>query len=169
MLLRTSWLAMFFVATVSAPVVGFAQPRGFNYDESKVPEYTLPAPLVCADGTRVTDAATWMKKRRPEILELFRREVYGRSPGRPESMRCVVTSVQPDALGGKAVRKEVTILFAGTPDGPFLDLLIYLPADVRRPVPLFLGLNFSGNHSIHIDPGITLSRKWMRARRGLGV
>ncbi|NOX55463.1 MAG: acetylxylan esterase [Planctomycetes bacterium] len=165
---KVLWL-VFVAAALSGATPVAAQPEGTNYDESKVPKYTLPDPLVCADGTRVTDAATWTKKRRPEILELFRREVYGRSPGRPESMKCVVTSVEPDALGGKAVRKEVTILFAGTPDGPFMDLLIYLPAEARRPVPIFLGLNFSGNHSIHADPGVTLSRKWMRARRGMGV
>lgn len=166
---RTSWLAMVSAATVSVSTVAMAQPKGVNYDESRVPKYTLPDPLVFSDGRRVTDAETWMKKRRPEILELFRREVYGRSPGRPEAMKFVVTSVEPDALGGQAVRKEVTILFAGTPDGPFMDLLIYLPAKARRPVPVFLGLNFSGNHSIHSDRGITLSRKWMRARRGMGV
>ena len=43
-----------------------------NYDESKVPEYTLPDPLVAADGTKVTDAETWLAKRRPEILERLR-------------------------------------------------------------------------------------------------
>ena len=165
---RISWL-VFVIAALPGSTPVAAQPKGANYDESKVPKYTLPDPLVCLDGTRVTDAATWRNKRRPEILELFRREVYGRSPGPPEQMKFVVTSVDPHALGGKAVRKEVTILFAGTPEGPFLDLLVYLPAKAPGPVPVFLGLNFSGNHSIHSDPGITLSRKWMRARRGMGV
>ena len=63
-----------------------AQPKGFNYDESKVPEYTLPDPLVLANGEPVKDARTWNNHRRPEILELFTTQVYGRSPGRPAGM-----------------------------------------------------------------------------------
>ena len=46
----------------------FAQSRGFNYDESKVPEYTLPDPLVLADGDLVKTAKVWEAKRRPEVL-----------------------------------------------------------------------------------------------------
>ena len=59
----------------------------FNYDESKVPAYELPELLKLNDGTPVKAAATWKKKRRAEVLELFRSEVYGRRPGRPEWLR----------------------------------------------------------------------------------
>ena len=59
----------------------------FNYDESKVPAYKLPELLKLDDGTPVKDAATWTGKRRAEVLELFRSEVYGRRPGRPEALR----------------------------------------------------------------------------------
>lgn len=41
-----------------------------NYDESKVPPYTLPDPLVMASGARVTSAAMWKRQRRPELLRL---------------------------------------------------------------------------------------------------
>jgi hypothetical protein len=51
-----------------------------NYDEDKVGTYTLPDPLVCNDGSRVTNAETWFAKRRPEILEAYRAEIFGRSP-----------------------------------------------------------------------------------------
>ena len=51
-----------------------------NYDESKVGDYTLPDPLVCNDGSRVTNAETWFAKRRPEILEAYRAGIFGRSP-----------------------------------------------------------------------------------------
>ena len=55
-------------------------------------------------------------------------------------------------------------MFSEKPDGPRMDLLLYLPknAAAATRVPAFLGLNFGGNHSIHPDPGITLSRQWMR-------
>ena len=147
----------------------FAQPKDANYDEAKVPEYTLPDPLVCNDGQAVDTARLWTEKRRPEILELFQREVYGRSPGRPESMTFEVTSVDENALEGSAVRKEVSVYFAGKKDGPKMDMLIYLPKAAERPVPVFLGLNFYGNHSIHSDPGITLSEQWMRANDAQGI
>jgi hypothetical protein len=78
-------------------------------------------------------------------------------------MTCQVTSCDEQALGGKAVRKEVSIRFTEKQDGPSMDLLLYLPKAAKRPTPAFLGLNFNGNHSVHTDPGITLCKSWMRA------
>ena len=133
-----------------------------NYDESKVPKYTLPDPLVMASGEKVTDAKTWAAKRRPEILELFRTHVYGRAPGKPEAMTFKVFDDEPKALDGKATRRQVTVLFTGKADGPSMDVLIYLPNAAKKPVPTFLTLNFQGNHSIHPDPAIRLTRSWVR-------
>jgi hypothetical protein len=133
-----------------------------NYDEAKVPDYTLPDPLVRADGTPVTDADTWRQRRRPEILRLFEQHVYGTSPGKPVAQHAETVSVTRDALGGRATRKEVSIYLADGADGPRLDLLLYLPNDRPGPVPAVLGLNFGGNHTVHADPAITLSQQWMR-------
>ncbi|RMF90525.1 MAG: acetylxylan esterase [Planctomycetota bacterium] len=142
-----------------------AAPPGTNYDEAKVPKYELPDPLVCEDGTPVRDAKTWFEKRRPELLALFESEVYGKMPPRPPEMHFHVRSTDENALDGKAVRREVRVYFtAQDDDGPWMDILIYLPKQGDRPVPLFVGLNFSGNHAIHSDPGITLSTSWMRAK-----
>ncbi len=157
------------VAILLTLIVASAGQSQINYDESKVPEYTLPDPLVTADGQKVTDAQTWQTVRRPEIVRLFEQHVYGRSPGRPEKMTFLVRSVVKDALDGKATRKEVRILFIGKEDGPKMDLLVYLPNDAKKPVPIFLGLNFGGNHSIHADPGITLSQSWIRNNANNGV
>jgi hypothetical protein len=57
-----------------------------NYDEALVGTYTLPDPLVLANGKPVRDAKTWTEKRRPEIVRLFEDNEYGRSPGRPAGM-----------------------------------------------------------------------------------
>ena len=140
-----------------------AQPHDVNYDEVNVPSYTLPDPLVLRSGERVTDADTWHTRRRGEILRLFEKYVYGRSPGHPPQMSFEVTAVEKGALGGMATRKEVTVHFTAEKDGPKMDILLYLPDGGPKPVPAFVGLNFSGNHSIHSDPGITLSTAWMRA------
>ena len=134
---------------------------GTLYDEAKVPAYTLPDPLVMADGTRVTDPSKW-PARRAEILDLFRTHVYGRAPGRPEAMTFEVFDRTEGALDGKAVRKQVAVRFTGAADGPRMDLLVYLPAGAKGPVPAFLLLNFAGNHAVCADPGIRLATSWMR-------
>ena len=138
-----------------------------NYDEAKVPKYTLPDPLVMAGGQKVTDAKTWQTKRRPEILELFRAHVYGRAPGRPKKMTFKVFDCDRKALGGKATRKQVSVQFTGAEEGASMDILVYLPNAAKKPAPAFVGLNFGGNHTIHPDPAIKLSTSWMR--RGTGV
>jgi len=137
-----------------------------NYDESKVPDYTLPDPLVMSNGEQVKTADTWRKKRRPEVLDLFQKYVYGKAPGRPAYLRFEVTEMSDDALDGLATRKQVSIYFTEDKERPRMDLLIYLPNDVERPVPCFIGLNFSGNHSIENDPAIKLTDQWMRNRKG---
>ncbi|MEK9633765.1 MAG: acetylxylan esterase, partial [Opitutae bacterium] len=83
-----------------------AQPKGYLYDESKVAPYELPDPMVCLDGTKVTDSKTWLKKRRPEVLRLFEEEVYGRSPGKPKEMRFEVVEEGVESLGGNETRKQ---------------------------------------------------------------
>jgi hypothetical protein len=134
-----------------------------NIDESKVPAYVLPDPLVMANGRRVKDAADWRENRRPEVLKLFERFEYGKTPGgRPADMTFEVRSVVKDALDGKAIRKEVRVHFTKDAAGPKMDLLLYLPADAKKPVPVFLGLNFKGNHAIHRDRGISLADCWLR-------
>lgn len=141
-----------------------------NYDEQRVPEYTLPDPLVMADGTKVSSAEKWRKQRRPEILGLFRVHVYGSSPvGRPGNMTFEVFDLDRKALAGTATRKQVTVNFTGEEDGPSMDILIYLPNSGEKPVPTFVLLNFGGNHTINADPAIRLSTRWMRPGGGDSV
>jgi hypothetical protein len=151
----------FFRILISA-LVAPAQPPEANYDEAKVPEYTLPDPLAMSGGEKIADAHTWFQRRRPEIFKLFETQVYGRSPGRPKMLKFEQTSCDAAALGGLATRKQVSIHFTDRDDGPRMDLLIYLPNAAEKPVPTFVALNFGGNHSIHSDPGIRLSQQWMR-------
>ncbi|HAT60079.1 MAG TPA: acetylxylan esterase, partial [Opitutae bacterium] len=86
-----------------------AQPAGFNYDESKVPEFELPDPLVSNTGYPVTSASQWQNSRRAEILEHFEDSVYGRRAQLPQNLSFTTTSVEPKALDGTATRKQVTI------------------------------------------------------------
>jgi hypothetical protein len=133
------------------------------YDENRVPKYTLPDALICSDGTWVVDNKTWLAKRRPEVLELFRANMYGRAPiDRPQNMSFKIFEQDKGTLDGLATRKQVIVNFTGEKNGPFMDILIYLPNAVKAPVPVFIILNFGGNHTIHRDPAINLSKIWVR-------
>lgn len=151
----------FFISMVLPTMILSTHANGANYDESKVPQYMLPDPLVFVDGQKVSDAKTWQETRREEVLELFREHMYGRSPGRPEQISFKVKEFDRAAIGGKATRKQITIHLAQGDKSVELDLLIYLPNQVKGAVPVFLGLNFMGNHAINHDPAIILSEtKW---------
>tara|TARA_B100000029_G_scaffold275642_1_gene270327 strand:- start:1622 stop:2914 length:1293 start_codon:yes stop_codon:yes gene_type:complete len=138
-----------------------------NYDEAKVPSYALPAALVSLSGDRVTTAEQWRGSRRAEVLQLFRQHVYGRSPDPSPQMRFELVSTDDQALNGQAVRKQVDVLFTGNADGPQMRILMYLPKTATAAVPVFLGLNFNGNHSVRNEPGIRLSPSWMRPGDGI--
>jgi len=122
-------------------------PPEANEDESKVPPYTLPDPLVLADGKKVTDARTWTEKRRPELLRLFETLVYGRTPAGGPKARFQVTKTDPSALGGRATRKDVAITFGDGAAARRMDVLVYLP-HTSAPAPVFLGLNFQRNDEV---------------------
>lgn len=146
-----------------------AQPAEFNYDEAKVPSFELPDPLVASDGKSVSTAEQWKQTRRPEILALFQKEVYGRSPEPPANVVAKVLETSDHALDGKAIRKQVRLQLSRGERQVAIDILIYLPAKAQGPVPTFLTLNFFGNHTVHKDPAIILSKSWMRASKEKGV
>lgn len=131
-----------------------------NYDESKVPAYTLPDPLQLSSGAIVSQPKEWWQDRRPEIIRLFQSYVYGYSPEAPKTLQFYQTFNDPNVFAGLATRKEITLLFTDRPDGPRMHLLLYLPNHAPKPVPAFLGLNFYGNHTIHPDPDISLTHQW---------
>ncbi len=159
------WRACFAVVAMVAGRAAAQQLPPVNYDEDKVPAYELPDPLRCADGSPVRTAKDWFQKRRPEILALFRREVYGKAPGKPTRMRFEVMERSDNALDGLAIRKQVRLIFDARFPDRAMEILLYLPRAAEQPVPVFLALNFRGNHSIHPDPAIRITTSWMRPRR----
>jgi hypothetical protein len=136
-----------------------AQAPSANYDESIVAKYTLPDPLIFNNGKPVRSARDWTRRRK-ELIELFATNVYGHSPKAPKRLNVDVFDIDKSALGGKAIRKQVTIHFSAEKGGPSEDVLIYIPAGTKKPVPMILTLNFSGNHAVIPDPGIKLPIIW---------
>lgn len=124
-----------------------------NYDESKVPAYTLPDALLCSDGTRVTTVEEWEQKRRPELFQLFETYMFGKAPAAPSPLIYRVTDIAQKELGGKAIRKLVDIMLTSKSEGPVLHLQLYLPREARRHrVPVILGISFKPNNTILEGP-----------------
>ena len=146
-----------------------AQPAGFNYDEAQVPAYTLPDPLRDLAGTPVASAATWQQHRRAEVLALFEENVYGRVPAGEVATRYELLEEDRQAFGGQATRQQVRVHFSRREQHLAMDILVYLPNATTDPAPIFLGLNFMGNHSVSEDPAILLNTNWMWGNTDKGV
>lgn len=106
--LPTIVLCFFFVFIAHSSM---AQQTETNYDESKVPIYTLPSLLISQKGVEITSAKEWEHTRRKEILQLFEEQVYGKMPNKKIPIRFEITGTSAKALNGKAKRKEITAHF----------------------------------------------------------
>jgi hypothetical protein len=140
----------------------------FSY--SQLPE-DLPSLIETPAGQQIINAQEW-KANRGELIKIFEKEVYGRIPiGFIPSKSFTLKEISNDALGGRAIRKQVVIEIAdpGKKNKIEIGLLIYLPANPSGPVPIFLGLNFYGNHTIHPDPAIFLTQSWLRNNEEFGI
>lgn len=126
-----------------------------NYDESKVPAYTLPDVLTLNNGQKVVTIKEWVKKRRPELIHLFETQMYGKAPAHPKDLHFRVLTEDKNALNGLATRREVAV-YLTKDEKHYMTVLIYLPNQRQGAVPMFFGINFKGNHAIHPDEGITL-------------
>jgi len=124
-----------------------------NYDEAKVPSFTLTDPL---EG--VTDAAGW-KAKRAEIFALIEKEMFGRAP-KFEGGKIAASNNLPsfEILDGKAKVSQPVVKIAGQD----VRLLVILPADADKPVPAFLGYNFGGNHTALKDDRVALAQSWAK-------
>lgn len=154
---------MGFLTTLLRPKNQYSKslPR-YRYLEDHLPSYTLPDPLVCLDGEKVTNVHMWKSKRRLEILKLYEKEIYGKPihfiPNAPFK---VIESAE-DALNGIAIRKQISIPLTDEPNGPNALILLYIPLHGTAPYPVFVGLNFFGNQTVNKDPKIIFTTSWIR-------
>ncbi|KAA3662393.1 MAG: acetylxylan esterase, partial [Calditrichaeota bacterium] len=163
---RSRWWLLFTIAFI--PSLPAQQPET-NYDESKVPAYTLPDPLVYASGQKVTSPGEWMEKRRPEIQYLFEKFVFGKSPAAAKDVSFDIIEQDENALDGKAIRKQIAIRIGSPKNHIQMNVLIYLPRNANKQHPVFVAMNFYGNHTIHSDPQILLTNSWVRNNEKFGI
>ena len=118
-----------------------------NYDESKAnPFPKLPDPLVLKNGQKVTSAKMWWKQRRPEIVEDFDREVYGRMPAHTPRVKWEVASKTDEKVGDFAVITKKLVGHVDNLSYPKvtvnIDLTLTTPANAKGPVPVIMQFVF---------------------------
>jgi len=123
---------------VNARVLGSA-----NYDEAKANPYpNLPDPLVLKNGKKVTSSKIWWNQRRPEIVEDFDREIYGRLPKNIPAVKWTVTNTANETMGGVPVITKTLIGHVDNSTHPAISVDIQLwvstPANAKGPVPVIM-------------------------------
>ena len=112
-----------------------------NYDESKVPQYTLPELLKTSRDQPVKDKSVWESIRRGEVLGLFKNEIYGQMVHGYEDLAFVSTKMDVDAMNKKATLKEVRITVTKVGKSVNIQLLYFVPNKRNGPVPAFILIN----------------------------
>ncbi len=130
--------------------VGEPAKRFFRPDAPDMPAYTLPDALTAADGREIVTADEWKEIRRPEILELFRKHVYGRVPSTPYQKRFTVVHEDRRAMDGAATLRQVDITITANGKSLVIHLTLFLPNKAQKPVPTFLLICNRGAENI--DP-----------------
>jgi len=130
-------------------------------EPSALPSQTaLPDPLVMLDGRRVASRDQWFKERRPELKALFQHYMYGAIPPKPDHVRVTNLGEYHDFLAGKATLKLLR-LEMGPARAPQIDLMLIVPNERPGPAPVFLAMDFCGNHALTTDPRVPLARSWL--------
>lgn len=164
--LRLSFASVaIFLALTATPL--FAQT--FPTFAALKPQAELPNPLVGLNGKKVETVREWETHRRPELKELFQHYMYGKLPPKPDSQIVEQLFVDSKYLGGKATLRELVVRFSWPkkPDGsPFisrhkLHVLLATPNERVTPAPLFIGLNFCGNHALVDSDKVHIPETWV--------
>ena len=132
---------------LSIPILLYAQRIPAVYDEWDVPAYSLPDPLITKGGKIVKNSRQWMKVRRPELMDLFRDQMFGYEPAAPDHVDYEIVKVVPDVYNGLATMKEVKLYLESSHEHYCL-LSIFVPNKRSGPAPAFLGINFKNNHGM---------------------
>lgn len=129
-----------------------------NYTEAKVPQYALPEILKTKNGTPIKTIKQW-NRHRDYLLKLFIENKYGPNPNLQPKVHYELIH-EKEVFNGKAIQRQIAILFDDFPTLSPINILIYLPKNKINPV-VFFGLNFEGNHSLSEDKDIEITKNWV--------
>jgi hypothetical protein len=129
-------------------------------DAAQLPSHPQPPDLLSLlDGRKVNTRDEWFQQRRPELKALFQHYMYGSFPP-PVEVHGTVTYTGAHFFGGKATLKLVKLKLAAEA-APGINMLIVIPNHRTEPAPVFLGMNFNGNHTLITDTHVPLLTSWM--------
>jgi hypothetical protein len=138
-------------------------PNHANYDESKANPYpNLPDPLTLNDGQKVTTPEMWWNKRRPELVELFSKYVYGRVPANTPKVKWTVTAEDHEFIGFTPVVAKDLIGEVDNSSYPAISVKIHMtlvtPARASGPVPVLMEFTRAGFPNPNEPRGEELAR-----------
>src|SRR5205814_1798878 len=113
------------------------------------PFTTIPDPLTLKNGEKVADAQTWTQRRRPEIVEDFDREIYGRAPKNTPAVKWDAATTNDGSTISKTLKGKVDN--AGYPAiSVNIEMTLVTPAEAKGPVPVIikLGLGFGAASAV---------------------
>ena len=139
------------------PLLVVGQQPQVNYEESLVPAYELPELLKSKQGQEIKSKQAWEKIRRPELVEIFSDQMYGRTPVEEIPVTYEVLTENKQALAGKATMRQIKMSFSKNGKTVNALLLLMLPNHLKKDIPMFVGYNFKGNHSTIADSSILYS------------
>lgn len=134
-------------ATRPGPSGNPQAPNAANADESKATQYTsLPDPLMLANGKKVSNANTWWKSRRPQIVEAFDREIYGRVPAKTPNVKWEVTATKDTMIGSIAAVEQQLVGHVDNSSYPQIkvdmQMSLLKPKNAASAVPVVLEFGF---------------------------
>lgn len=155
---------------ISGPNLARAQKFEANYDEEKIPAYSLPE--IVSEGwlAKVSEPAfeSYWSQRRSQILDQFSTQMYGHFPSSSCGVECKLIE-SGASCDGKARRLQYRLTLATETAEISMDLLVFVPSNATGPVPAFMGYSFYGNHTVADDAEITVTDAWCRDSKDKGV
>ncbi|ALO17497.1 hypothetical protein L21SP5_03906 [Salinivirga cyanobacteriivorans] len=140
-----------------------------NCDEDAVEPYELPDVLTLKNGEKIDRVSVWENKRRPQILNLYKKEIYGFIPkGIDKPLISKVLEQSDSALDNTAIRKQISLIYKAKGKELEIIVLLYLPKNTKNP-PVFIGYNFYGNQTIIDDKHVILTNSWILNNPALGI
>lgn len=144
-------------------LTAYGQQEEINYDESKVPEYTLPTLFGTESGEPVKTVKSWERHKRREIIPLFEKNMYGAVPDHFDGIRFEVLNENPEAMDGTARLKEVDIVVTRQNKSVTIRLNLFVPTGIPKPAPVFLLINHRGPENM--DPTRKIKKEFWPAEK----
>ena len=144
-------------------------PNAANYDPEKANPYPdLPDPLTLKNGRKVTTADVWWKQRRPEIVEDFEREVFGRVPAQRAGREVgAEADGERTSVGGVPVIAKQLVGHVDNSSYPAItvdiQMAVVTPADAKGKVPVLM--MFGNARAAAVAAAGRMRRRARRARR----